>query len=128
MIYFNLFNISLVSPQVIDQPINYGEWIAPLIPSYGQRVVISCPLEGNPSASYQWYFAPLLGMDTDRCNKNRSVIHSKDHLNITLLNNNQTLYFRDFNEDHNGCYICNAKNFLGNETYLGFLPIQVYSK
>ena len=110
---------------MIHPPINYGEWIVPQLPSYGQEVVISCPLEGNPSASYQWYYA----METVECskNKNRLAIHPENHLNITLLNNNQTLYFRKFIEDHNGCYICNAKNFLGNRTYSDFRPLQVNS-
>lgn len=121
-----VFNDYIVSPKVIHQPVNYGEWIASLIPTYGQEIVISCPLEGNPSTSYQWYFATLL--DHNICNKNRSAIHPDSYLNITLYNNNRTLYFREFNEDHNGCYSCSAKNILGNATFLDFPPIQVSSK
>ena len=113
---------------MIHQSINYGEWISPLSPSYGQEVVISCPLEGNPSASYQWYFAKLLAMDTDECSHNKLSIYPGNHLNITLLNNKQTLYFREFNEDHNGCYMCNAKNILENKTYSDFPTLQVNSK
>ena len=111
---------------MIHQPINYGEWVVPQYPSYGQEIVISCPLEGNPPASYQWYYA----MELDDCSesKNRSAIHPGNYFNITILNNNQTLFFREFNENHNGCYICNAKNFLGNKTYLDFQPLEVNSK
>ena len=111
---------------MIHPPINYGEWIVPQYPSYGQEIVISCPLEGNPSALYQWFY----DMETDTCSKskNRSAIYPNNHLNITLLNNNQTLYFRKFNEDHNGCYICSAKNFLGIKTYSDFQSLEVDSK
>ena len=101
--------------------VNFGQWITPLLPSYGQEVVISCPLEGNPPASYQWYFKVYDYSDA-------VVIQPYNNLNITLLNNNQTLYFEEFKEEHNGKYICNAVNLLGNKTYTHFPRIIVGSK
>ena len=65
------------------------------------QAVISCPLEGNLSVSYQWYFAKLLAMGTDQCSHNKFSIYLGNHLNITLLNNNQTLYFCEFDKDYN---------------------------
>lgn len=115
----------LVSPQLI-QPIRcrYGEWIVPLHPSYGQEVVISCPLEGNPPASYQWY----LERSNDISTNGSIAIHAHSYLNITLLNNNRTLYFSEFKEEHNGTYICHAENFLAKTTYSHFPSVTVESE
>ena len=116
--------IVLVSPQLIQSSINSGQWIIPLHPSYGQYLVISCPLEGNPSPSYQWYFEKFLeGGEVD----DRVPIHPYGYLNITLLNNDRTLFF-EFKEEHNGYYICSAENFLGNTNYSGFPLVKVHSK
>ena len=75
---------------------------------------MSCPLEGNPSASYQWYFEKLL--NHNRSYSDRVPIHPDSYLNITFLNNDRTLFFNKVREEHNGNYICNADNYLGNKT------------
>ena len=114
----------LDSPQLIRSPINNGQWISPLYPTYSQDIVMSCPLEGNPPASYQWYFEKLL--DNGDTN-DRVLIQPNNYLNITLLNNNRTLYF-EFKEEHNGYYVCSAKNSLGNMTHSSFPSVEVQSK
>ena len=43
-------------------------------------------------------------------------IHPDSYLNITFLNNDRTLFFSEVREEHNGNYICNADNYLGNKT------------
>ena len=103
MIIVTMFYV--VSPQIVQLK-NFGQWITPLHPTSGQKVVISCPLEGNPPASYRWYFKALDHND-------RVLIQPGNNLNIRLLNKNRTLYFERFEEHHNGNYICNAENFLG---------------
>ena len=105
--------------------INFGEWITPLYPSYGQHVVMSCPLVGNPDALYQWYFEKRLdyGQLADGL-----LIQPDSSLNITLISNNRILYFEKFKEEHNGKYICNAKNILGSKNYTRFPRMRVYSK
>ena len=99
---------------------NPEKWVNPLIPKYNQRVVIACPLKGNPDASYQWYLKKGLNNDV-------VLIQPHSNLNITFLNNNRTLYFDKFKEEHNGNYICSAKNYLGNNTHY-FPPMTVHSK
>ena len=104
---------------------NDGQWVAPQFPDYGEELVISCPLEGNPPASYKWNFEKALegGSYSDV-----SVpIQPGSYRNITLLNNNRTLYFEEFNEEHNGYYSCYAENFLGNRINY-FTAIHVHSK
>ena len=87
---------------------------------------MSCPLEGNPAASYQWYFEKLV--DYGRYDDG-VLIQPNSKLNITFpYKNNRTLYFVEFKEEHNGHYICNAKNSLGNKNYSYFPQIRVYSK
>ena len=108
----------------MQSPINNGKWISPLNPTYSQDIVISCPLEGNPAASYQWYFEKL--MDNGDV-YNRVIIQPNSNLNITLLNNNRTLFF-EVKEEHNGYYICSAKNSLGNMTYSSFPSVEVAKK
>ena len=103
MIIVTMFYV--VSPQIVQLK-NFGQWITPLHPTSGQEVVISCPLEGNPLASYWWYFKALDHNDT-------VLIQPGNNFNIRLLNKNRTLYFERFEEHHNGNYICNAENFLG---------------
>ena len=71
---------------------------------------MSCPLKGNPPASYQWYFKK--SPDDDLV-----LMQSPSSLNITLLNNDRTLYFEELKEEHDGYYVCSAKNFLGSKTY-----------
>ena len=110
---------------MLQSQINLGDWIVPLDPSYGQEVVISCPLEGNPPALYQWYFEKLLN---NKSYSDRVPIHPGSYLNITFLNNNRTLYFNETKEDHNGHYICNAENHLGNKTYHHLKPLYIQSK
>ena len=112
----------LVSPQTM-QAVNPEQWITPFLPIYGQQVVMSCPLEGNPSALYQWYHEKSLLHYGDGV-----LIQPNSNLNITLLNNNRTLFFENIAEEHNGRYICNAKNLLGNKNYTLPPPIQVDSK
>ena len=72
---------------------------------------------GNPDASYQWYFEKRLdyGELADGL-----LIQPNSSLNITLKSNNRILYFEKFKEEHNGKYICNAKNFLGSKNYTQF--------
>ena len=90
---------------------NDGHWVAPLFPDHGEELVISCPLEGNPPASYQWYFEKAL----ENGSYSDSVpIQPGSYRNITLLNNNQTLFFSEIKEEHNGRYTCNAENSLGS--------------
>ena len=84
---------------------------------------MSCPLVGNPPASYQWYFEKL---QDDGSYSDRAPIQPANSLNITFLNNNQTL-FGQFIEERNGYYSCYAENFLGNET-MYFSPLRVHSK
>ena len=86
---------------------------------------MSCPLEGNPLASYQWYFNRLSHSGS---NNGSVAIHGDSNLNITLLNNNRTLYFREFKEEHNGTYVCSAENLLGRTTYSHFPPVEVESE
>ena len=82
--------------------------------------MISCPLEGNPPASYQWYLNPT---------SSNELILIKDRQNNTrLLNNNRTLYVETFEEMHNGRYICSAKNILGHSNYSAFPSVDVNSK
>ena len=116
------FIIHLVSPQII-QPINYnfGRWISPLYPLYSQHLVMSCPLEGNPSASYQWYLNKSINYDV-------VLIQPQNNLNIKFLNNNRTLYFEEFNEEHNGRYVCSAKNSFGSRAYSHLPTKEVFSK
>ena len=94
-------------------------------PSYGQEVVISCPLEGNPLVLYQWYFNRS---SADGSSNGSVAIHGDSNLNITLLNNNRTLYFSEFKEEHNGTYICTAENLLGKTTFSHFPPVEVGSE
>ena len=85
---------------------------------------MSCPLEGNPPASYQWYFEKALedGLYIDSV-----PIQPNRHSNIILLNNDRTLFFEEFKEEHNGNYSCYAENFLGNKIkYFG--SFYVHSK
>ena len=116
-----------VSPKVIRSSIkfSYDQWILPLHPSYGEEVVISCPLEGNPPTSYQWYFNKYV--NDDSCDDDRILIKEESY-NPKLLNNNRTMYFSDFKEEQNGCYICTAKNSLGSRTYMKFPQIKVNSE
>ena len=86
--------------------------------------MISCPLEGNPPASYQWYFKKSL--DNGSQSDDRILIKQNNYLK--LLNNNRTLYFEEFKEENNGRYICTAKNSLGNRTYMDFPQIEVNSE
>ena len=51
---------------------------------------MSCPLEGNPPASYQWYFKKAL---EDGSYSDSMPIQPDRFSNITLLNNDQTLFF-----------------------------------
>ena len=109
----------VVSPQIILLPLNYGEWVDPLRSSYNEELVISCPLEGNPPAKYQWNFTRYEdGHDTVLTN----------NYNVTLLNNNRTLHIEEFHEEHNGIYSCSAENFLGKSTFQRFRTIKVNSK
>lgn len=110
---------------MLQSPINYERWIIPLGPSRGQEIVVSCPLEGNPPASYQWYFKHLLNDDTL---SKRIPIYPDNNLNVTFLNNNRTLFFRSFEEVHNGYYSCSAENIFRNAMYEGFPPLEVHSK
>ena len=114
----------LDSPQTMQLSINNGEWISPLYPIYSQDLVMSCPLEGNPPASYQWYFEKSLG---DGRLDDAMLIQPNNNLNITLLNNNRTLFI-EFEEEHNGHYICSAKNSLGNMNHTIFPPLEVQSE
>lgn len=117
------------------QAVNPGQWMIPLHPSYGQQLVIHCPLEGNPSASYQWYYKKLKDCETEidrvqidyKCYV-RVLIQPNNTLNITLLNNNRTLIFEALHEQHNGRYHCSANNLLGNKSYTFPQDIQVDSK
>lgn len=117
------------------QAVNPGQWMIPLVHFYGQRLVMSCPLEGNPSASYQWYFEKRLDLEkhADGVIKHYYeyddgvLIQPKSILNISLLNNNRTLVFEALHEAHNGRYNCSAKNLLGNKNYT-FPDIHVDSK
>ena len=102
-----------------------GDWIAPLDPRYGEKTVISCPLEGNPPASYQWYFEKW---PKNISHNDRMPINPGSYLNITFLNNNRTLYFNDTKEEHSGYYICSAENHLGNKTYDDLEPLYIQSK
>lgn len=97
----------------------------PEYPAYGQQLVITCPLEANPPASYQWYFRTL--KDNGFFSDDEMLIH-QDYLNISLLNNNRTLYFDSVKEEHNGEYDCIAENSLGNGTFTNFPRVQVNSK
>ena len=131
-----MYFIYIVSPQTM-QVVSLGQWMIPLDHYYGQRLVMSCPLEGNPSASYQWYFEKRLDCEEVI---NGVVIHcynifddgvliqTNSTLNITLLNNNRTLFFEGLHEEHNGRYTCSAKNLLGNKIYTFRRKIQVDSK
>ena len=109
----------------MQSKINFGQWITPLHPSYGQHLVMSCPLEGNPTATYQWYFEKSLDYGEY---EDGVQIQPNSNLNITLIYNSRILYFVEFKEEHNGHYICNAKNFLGNKNYTYFPSIHVHSK
>ena len=113
------------------QAVNLEQWMIPLYHYYGQWLVMSCPLEGNPSALYQWYFEKCLdceevvnGVKFD----DAVLIQPNSTLNITLLNNNRTLFFEGLHEEHNGRYTCSAKNLLGNKNYTFQQKIQVDSK
>ena len=86
--------------------------------------MISCPLEGNPPAKYQWYFTRY----EEGRYSNDTVLTYPNNYNITLLNNNQTLYIEEFHEEHNGIYACSAENFLGKSTFRRFRTIKVKSK
>ena len=119
------------------QAVNLGEWITPLYPYYGQRLVMSCPLEGNPSAAYQWYHEKFIcdekyinGMLIyyNKYDDDAVLIQPNNILNITLLNNKRTLFFEGLHEAHNGRYTCSAKNLLGSKTYTFLQNIQVDSK
>ena len=118
------------------QAVYPGQWMKPLYPYYGQQLVMSCPLEGNPSASYQWYFEKRLDFEKYvdgvliRYNKYDVgvLIQPNNILNITLLNINRTLFFEGLHEVHNGRYTCSAKNLLGNKNYTFLRNIQVDSK
>ena len=109
------------------QAINPEQWMIPLLPYYGQQLVMSCPLEGNPPALYQWYFEkaqhPVFEVRADGV-----LIQPNNTLNITLLNNNRTLFFEGLHEEHNGRYTCSAKNLLGNKNYSFPVDVQVDSK
>ena len=120
------------------QAVNPGQWVIPSEHYYGQPVVMSCPLEGNPSASYQWYFEKRLdceeyvgGVLIYCYNKydDGVLIQPNNTLNITLLNSDRTLFFEGLHEEHNGRYTCSAKNLLGSKNYTFFQrKIQVDSK
>ena len=97
----------------------------PLYPSHGQEIVASCPLEGNPPASYQWYFEHLIN---DTTHSKRIPMYPDNYPNITFLNNNRTLFFHNFEEKHNGKYLCNAENIFGHTMFEDFLPLEVHSK
>ena len=85
---------------------------------------MSCPLEGNPLVSYQWYFERLLD---DSSFSHKIQVLPDIYLNITFLNSNRTLLFREFKEEHNGYYACYAENFLGhNMKYMK--EMRVHSK
>ena len=111
---------------MLQSQINFGEWIVPLNPSYDEETVMSCPLDGNPSTSYKWYFEKL--QNYTRSHSYRVPIHPDSYLNITFLNNNRTLYFSNVKEEHNGYYTCNAENHLGNKTYDKFKLFNIQSK
>ena len=113
----------VVSPQKIQLPFNYEEWINPIYPKYSEETVISCPLEGNPAALYQWYFTRY----EEGRHSNATVLTYPNNYNVTLLNNNRTLYIGEFHEEHNGKYSCSAENFLGKNTFIYF-SIKVKSK
>ena len=108
----------------------------PLYPYHGQKLVMSCPLEGNPSASYQWYHEKFLDFEKEvngvliryRGYDDGVLIQQNNTLNITLLNNNRTLLFEELHEVHNGRYNCSAKNLLGNKNYTISQNVQVDSK
>lgn len=86
---------------------------------------MSCPMVGNPDALYQWYFEKQLDFSEY---DDGVLIQPNNNLNITLISNNRILYFKEFKEEHNGKYICNAKNFLGSNNYTHFPQIEVHSK
>ena len=111
-----IYTVSPAQPK----DINYEKWVTTLYPYYNQRFVMSCPLKGNPSASYQWYFKKFRDNDL-------VLMQSPKNFNITILNNNRTLYFEELKEEHNGYYVCSAKNFLGNKRF-SFLRVHVQSK
>ena len=109
--YLQLVSFYVVSPRLRSSIFNHGQWLVPQYPSYGESVVMSCPLEGNPPASYQWYFEKSYDNGS---HSQREPIQPGNYLNITLLNNNQTLFFSEIKEEHNGRYTCNAENSLGS--------------
>ena len=81
---------------------------------------MSCPLEGNPPASYHWYFEKLYDDDS---HIHTVSIQPGNYLNITLLNNNRTLFFSGIKEEHNGYYTCNAENSLGSDKQSFFTKV-----
>ena len=78
---------------------------------------MSCPLDGNPPASYQWYLEKTL---EDGSYSDSVPVQPSRFSKVILLNNDRTLFFWEFKEEHNGFYSCYAENFLGNKIkYLG---------
>ena len=95
-----------------------------LAPKLWSRGCDIMPSRGKPPASYQWY----LERSNDISTNGSIAIHADSYLNITLLNNNRTLYFSEFKEEHNGTYICHAENFLGKTNYSHFPSVTVESE
>ncbi|XP_065910614.1 fibroblast growth factor receptor-like isoform X2 [Dysidea avara] len=97
----------------------YLPWINPLEPYYGQTLTLTCPLEGNPQASYKWYFLnetlqqrndSFIMIDEEYRESNGIFPqNSSDHRQLTI---------DKFLEQHNGHYFCSAENYLGSDNFL----------
>ena len=131
-IYIYIYSFHIVHPQLTantERLINrtYLPWINPLEPYYGQTLTLTCPLEGNPQASYKWYFLnetlqqrndSFIMIDEEYRESNGIFPqNSSDHRQLTI---------DKFLEQHNGHYFCSAENYLGSDNFL-FPLFQVWS-
>jgi len=111
-----LLCFDLVHPQIIHSISDtYFPFINPLVPHFGQELILTCPLESNPQASYKWYF------------KNESSERNDPFIMIDEEHNDRQVSIDEFLEEDNGRYLCSAENYLGIKNFT-FPPFHVSSK
>jgi len=88
----------------------YSPFINPLEIHFGQELILICPLESNPRASYKWYFK---NESSDRDDSFVMIDKEYQKNNGIKLHGDRKIIIDEFLEEDNGKYVCVAENYLG---------------